>query len=250
MFIEQAINETATRSTPEATEALQHLIDGPVLTYAHVARYALALQRKARRDSEYTAPNFADLQAVMTHDLPDNIDDMRAYLTDHLELLQERMHASSTDMWEAYWTQQSPQGEDYCRNRLVDHLSGQIPDAIQLVPEMRMPARRRADFVAVRNAIGLPVEIKGQWHREVWNAASDQLDDHYAREWHAQGRGLYIVLWFGDVPGKQLPGHPEGLDRPATPQALREMLIDRLPESRRTQIEVFVMDVARPARAT
>ena len=249
MFIERTIHETANRPTPEATEALRHLIDGPALTYAHVARHALALQRKARRDREYDAPNVADLRAIMADDLPESIDDMRAYLTDQLDTLQERMHASSTDMWEAYWTGQGPQGEDYCRNRLVDHLAGQIPDTIRLVPEMRMPARRRADFVAVRNAIGLPVEIKGQWHREVWNAASDQLDAHYAHEWHAQGRGVYIVLWFGNVPGKPLPAHPEGHDRPATPQALREMLIDRLPESRSTQIDIYVMDVAPPARA-
>ena len=109
-----------------------------------------------------------------------------------------------------------------------------------------MPERRRADIVAIRNAVGLPVEIKGQWHREVWNAASDQLDAYYAREWHAQGRGVYIVLWFGDVPGRQLLRHPEQLERPQTPQALRRMLIGRLPEARRLQIDVFVADVTRP----
>ena len=92
-------------------------------------------------------------------------------------------------------------------------------------------------------------QTPGQWHRKVWNAASDQLDACYAREWHAQGRGVYIVLWFGDVPEKQLHRHPDRLERPQTPQALLQMLVDCLPEARRSQIDVFVVDVTRPAEA-
>ena len=212
-----------------------------------MARHALAQQRKARRDFEYTAPSVRELQAVLTDDLPETIDDMRAYIADRLDVLQERMHTSDTDMWEVYWTEEGPRGEEYCRNRLVEQVAGLMPDAVRIVPEMRMPERRRADIVAICNAVGLPVEIKGQWHREVWDAASDQLDAYYARELHAQGRGVYLVLWFGDVPGRQLPPHPERLERPQTPQALRQMLVDRLPEARRLQIDVFVVDLSRPS---
>ena len=246
-FIERTIHAISSRPTPDATEALRRLIDGPATSYAETARHALALHRRARRDFEYTAPSVREVQAVLTDDLPETIDDMRAFIADCLDALQERMHASNTDMWEAYWTEESPREEEYCRNRLVDQLAGLMPEAIRLEPEMRMPERRRADIVAIRNAVGLPVEIKGQWHREVWDAASDQLDAYYAREWHAQGRGVYLVLWFGDVPGKQLPGHPEQRERPQTPRMLRRMLIDRLPEARRLQIDVFVLDVTRPA---
>ncbi len=115
---------------------------------------------------------------------------------------------------------------------------------------MHMPAQKRADIAAIRNSIGLPVEIKGQWHPNVWSAPVDQLDAKYTRDWHAEGRGVYIVMWFGNVPRTQLPKHPEGLDRPNTPQALRQMLIDRVPEARRSQIDVFVIDVTRPAKIT
>ena len=248
-FIGRTIQEIASRPTPEATEALQRLVDGPAETYSATARHALALQRRLRRDFEYTAPSLSDLRAVVTDGLPETIDDMRAYVADHLDMLQDRMHASDTDMWETYWTENGPRGEEYCRNRLVEHLSGLMSDTVRLVPEMRMPRQRRADFVALRNGLGLPVEIKGQWHREVWNAASDQLDAYYAREWHAEGRGVYIVLWFGAVSERRLPAHPQRRRQPETPRALREMLTDRLPEARRSQIDVFVLDVSRPERA-
>ena len=72
----------------------------------------------------------------------------------YLDALQERMHASNTDMWEAYWTEEGPRGEEFCRNRLVEQLAGLMPDAIRLEPEMRMPERRRADIVAIYSAVG------------------------------------------------------------------------------------------------
>ena len=77
-FIERTIHAISSRPTPDATEALRRLIVGPAISYAETARHALALQRRARRDFEYTAPSVRELQAVLTDDLPDTIDDMRA----------------------------------------------------------------------------------------------------------------------------------------------------------------------------
>ena len=152
-------------------------------------------------------------------------------------------------MWAVYWMGNRPRPENFCRNRLVEQISNQLPDSIRFEPEAHMPGERRADFVASRNAIRLPVEIKGQWHRDVWDAASEQLDAHYAREWRAGECGAYIVLWFGDVRNKQLRRHPDGLARPETPRELQELLSARIPEARRSQIDVVVMDVTRPPDA-
>lgn len=244
-FIERAIYAIANNPSPEATEALQSFINGPASSYVEKTRNALTLQRKVRRDNEYVAPTIEQFQAVMANALPESIDDMRAYFSDRIETVRERMQGSNTDMWEAYWEGARPKRENYCRNRLIEHISGQLPPSIRFEPEMHMPAQRRADIAAIRNSIGLPVEIKGQWHKDVWSASVDQLDANYTRDWHAKGRGVYIVIWFGSVTGKQIPKHPEGLDRPDTPQALQRMLVDRIPEARRSQIDVFVIDVTR-----
>ncbi len=53
---------------------------------------------------------------------------------------------------------------------------------------------------------------------------------------------INIVLWFGDIPGKNLPKPPDGLPRPKSPGELERMLKDRLPEARRSSI-----DLSRPA---
>ena len=256
-FIGRAISAIANRSSPKATEALQRLIDGPGESYADSTKHALALQRKARRDAEYVAPSVRDLESAMRDGVPDSIDGMRAYLLDQLESLQEKIRASNTNMWQSFWVDDNPRDHNYrnprpecfCRDRLVEYLWGLVPTAIQIEPEARMPEDKRTDFVLSRDELRLPIEIKGQWHREVWDAASEQLDAYYAREWRADGRGVYIVFWFGAVPNKNLPGHPEGLARTDSPEELRQMLTERIPELRRSQIDVFVMDVSPPVRA-
>ena len=256
-FIGRAISAIANRSSPKATEALQRLIDGPGESYADSTKHALALQRKARRDAEYVAPSVRDLESAMRDGVPDSIDGMRAYLLDQLESLQEKIRASNTNMWQTFWVDDNPRDHNYrnprpecfCRDSAGGVSLGAGAHCHPDRPEARMPEDKRTDFVLSRDELRLPIEIKGQWHREVWDAASEQLDAYYAREWRADGRGVYIVFWFGAVPNKNLPGHPEGLARTDSPEELRQMLTERIPELRRSQIDVFVMDVSPPVRA-
>ncbi len=245
-FIRHTISAIASRSEAEATAALQNLIADHAPSYANKMKRALALQLRGRRDRDYSAPAVGELRSAVTGGLPESVDQMRAFFADRIEDLQKWIRGSNTDMWEAYWVNDQPRAEPFCRNRMIEHISRQLPLSIRFEPERHMPRQKRADIAAIRNTIGLPVEIKGQWHSEVWNAACDQLDANYARDWQAQGRGVYIVLWFGDIVGKRLPRHPDGLERPETPEALRRMLVDRLPEERRFWIDIFVLDLSRP----
>ena len=247
-FIQYAIETIGGRPSPEATETLQTLIANHAPTYANSMKHMLHLQRRARRDFGYSAPTVAEFRAAMSEALPENVDDMRAWFADRLEEFRNRIGGSDTNMREAYWNDAGkPRNEECCRDRLIEHVSGPLPESIRFGPEARMPDRKRADIALTRNAMKLPVEIKGQWAPNVWNAVNDQLDAKYAVDWQADGRGVYIVLWFGNVPGKNLPQHPDELPRPETPGELERMLKDRLPEARRSSIDIFVIDLSRPA---
>ncbi|GAA3685961.1 NACHT domain-containing protein [Acetobacter lovaniensis] len=232
----------------DATTALEHLIAVADPSYVDPLRHALALQQRTRRDSEFTPVSVEGLTAVVNGGLPSTIDDMRAFFGDRIIALDDQMHSTATDMWEAYWNGAEPREENFCRNRLIEHISGQLPDAIRFVPEMHMPQQKRADIAVILGDISLPVEIKRQCHRELWTAPVEQLAARYLCDWHAKGRGAYIVLWFGNVPGKNLPAHPDGLQQPVTPDDLSAMLIDRLPEALRDVIDVYVVDVSSPAK--
>ena len=247
-FIQYAIETIGARPTPEATEALQTLIANHAPTYANRMKHVLHLQRRGRRDFEYSAPSIAEFRAVISEALPENVDDMRAWFADRLEEFRKQIRGSDTNMREAYWNDTGePRNEEFCRDRLIEHVSGPLPESIRFGPETRMPDRKRADIALTRNATKLPVEIKGQWERNVWNAVNDQLDAKYTVDWQADGRGVYIVLWFGDIPDRNLPKHPDDLPRPGAPGELERMLKDRLPEVRRSSIDIFVIDLSRPA---
>lgn len=178
--------------------------------------------------------------------LPGSIDDLKAVILDQLEIVQDYIRNGNTNAWEAFWNEDQPKDENTCRDRLLDQLRAQVPVDINFLPEIIMPENNRADIVAIYREYGIPVEIKGQWNSNVWNAASVQLIEQYARDWRADDRGIYLVLWFGNVPKKNLVKHPEGLPRPSSPDELREMLLNRLSSTERARIDVFILDVSKP----
>ncbi len=69
----------------------------------------------------------------------------------------------------------------------------------------------------------------------------------YLIDWRSEGRGIYCVLWFGDVPsvsGRRLKPPPSGVAYPLTPGQMREALIALIEEARRPFIDVFVFDLS------
>ena len=67
-----------------------------------------------------------------------------------------------------------------------------------------MPNTKRADLAFAAGAMQLPMEVKGQWHMQVWDAATDQLDFKYLIDWRSDQRGIYCVLWFGALISRPL----------------------------------------------
>jgi hypothetical protein len=212
-------------------------------------KHISAQQLRLRRDTDFLVPTFNAVKQTLSNGLPASIDDLRAMTLDHLNSIQEYVRDSDTDAWEAFWIGKKPKNENTCRHRLLDQLRPQMPTEVSFVPETLMPEGNRADIVVIYHAYGLPIEIKGQWHAKVWDAASVQLIEKYARDWRADDRGIYLVLWFGNVPGKNLPKRPGGLPAPSSPEQLRQMLIDGLPLADRARIDVFILDVSKPVRA-
>jgi hypothetical protein len=188
--------------------------------------------------------SFEEVKSTLSGGLPQTIDDLKAVTLDAIETVQLYLRQGDTTAWKAFWSGASPWDENTCRDRLLDIMRGHIPKAIAANPETQMPDAKRADIAVIYNGLGLPVEIKGQWHKDVWNAPSEQLIELYTKDYRANGRGIYVVLWFGPVAGKKLVSHPDGRPRPAKPKELRQMLLDRLDPSERCRAEIVVLDVS------
>lgn len=183
-----------------------------------------AQQRKVVED-RYAPPPFRDFKAIMSERPPQGIDDLRATMRILLEEIQARVRADPQDSWRGFYKddKKSPHDEERCRDYLLTML-GPRPEHIELLPEGHMAADKRADIIALLNGMRLPVEIKGQWHGDLWHAADTQLDRLYTTDYAAERRGIYLVLWFGyTAPSRQLPrARGRGERRPASPAALKD----------------------------
>jgi hypothetical protein len=212
--------------------------------YRDHIKHVRAQQQKLRRDTEFKVPSFHEVKSTLGGGLPETIDDLKALTRDAIETVQRYLRQGDTTAWRPFWSGTVPCAENTCRDRLLDLLRGHIPKAIAVIPETRMPDAKRADAAVIYNGMGLPVEIKGQWHKNVWDAPSEQLIKLYTKDYRANGRGIYLVLWFGIVRGKNLVPHPDGGPRPGTPEELRQMLVERLDPPERIRVDVVVLDIS------
>jgi hypothetical protein len=249
-FIGWCIDAIGADPSEEASMSLERIaLLFAARAYRDQTNHARAQQLRLRRDTEFVVPTFSEVKQTLSNGLPAGIDDLKAVVMDGLETVQDYVRNGDTNAWESFWNQDGPKRENTCRDRLLDQLRPGLPSQINFLPEITMPEANRADIVAVYHEFGLPIEIKGQWHTDVWNAADVQLIEKYARDWRADHRGIYLVLWFGHAPGKNLRKHPDLLPHPTSPEQLHDMLATRLPPAERTRIDIFVLDVSRPLKS-
>jgi len=243
-FILECIGGLAGLPTAAAAEMLETLVVTIDHGYSGDLKHARGQQRRVQADHDYLPAELGALRAAVSDGLPQTLDDLRAFFADRMSTLKAKLAGDAIDSWSVYWDRERPHDENSCRNRLIGQISSELPASIAFGPEEQMPGVTRADIGVRLGKMLLPVEIKGQWHPQVWAAASAQLDAQYTGDWRANGRGVYLVLWFGDVVGFNLPPHPDSDPTPASADALRAALVDRIPPDRRPLIDVYVIDVS------
>ena len=94
--------------------------------------------------------------------------------------------------------------------------------------------------IAGQNAL-LVIEAKGQWHRELYTAAAEQLDARYSIHPSAARQGIYLVYWFGgeiDIAGVKKHGIKSA-------DELRQKILDNMPTELKARINVVVIDLTR-----
>ena len=92
--------------------------------------------------------------------------------------------------------------------------SQQQPLGIDSQPEFDYASDKRADIrVSYRNSITVPIEIKSEWHSELWTAVQSQLIPQYTKQKETEGFGIYLVLCVGGT--EQSPAR-DGGKRPLT----------------------------------
>ncbi len=107
-----------------------------------------------------------------------------------------------------------------------------------------MKSENRTDFTATKIIGGkrrlLVVEVKGQWHKELYAAASAQLYDRYSIHPDAEQQGVYLVIWFG---GDELVANKKNTTINSALE-LKTSIEQTLPPELVGLIDVFVLDVS------
>ncbi len=245
-FLLAVINRLASDPSPAATEELERLLEGADDGYRSHLLHAARQQDGVRSEIEFPGVSLDHLRTIVDSSVPDSATDLTEILSFALDKLQAQVRGSDTDIVQKYWADDgTPYSEDVCTDRLIEDLERLIPvDGVARIPQADMPKGKRADIAYTVESVIVPVEAKGQWHKDLWSAASGQLDDLYLRDWRAQDRGIYIVYWFGDrVPSnKKLKEHPSGGTLPASPAEFKTQLIESIPADRRASLIVYVLD--------
>ena len=247
-LVKRFLNDLASRPDRESAEQLKRLESLPALAeWASKLRDARATQRVVRCDATYERPMWPQVCAALQQRAPASPAEIAAVVNDTIEGLKEQVRRSDLNLNHQYWNTDShkkatkPRHEELCRDTFADQLRVRLERfEIACLPETHHADGKRSDvWCTTGTRGGVPIEVKSDRHRELWSATRGQLIARYSTDPRAKGRGIYVVLWFGDP--KQIPLPPSGV-RPQTPEELQAMLEAGLSEEEKRSITIHVLD--------
>lgn len=251
-FITSIISSLGDDVSDEAIAALVSLRDGISDGYTPHLQAVAAEQKRKRMEQDFAAPDLATLRGVIDDTAPTTAADLQAVMLEELEVVQAKLDGHPVDWHTGFFDgKRQPLDEEACRDELMKML-GDYPEGILCVPEGHLANDKRADIQCTIGELMLPIEIKGQWHNDLWTAAETQLDRQYASDWRADRYGIYLVFWFGrSVADRKKPkAPPKGIAAPNTADEMQVALTNALPAALQGRIAVVVLDLTDPKART
>ncbi|MFW9103964.1 NACHT domain-containing protein [Pseudomonas sp. P4795] len=246
-FIVQLIRRLGNDTSDEAIDALVRLRGAPVDGYSEEVKIVTAEQKRIRVEATYVPPTLAAIEAIARNLAPVSLVDLQTLVLEELAIAQAKIKSDDAESWRGFYDDKKiPFVEERCRDHLLGLLR-QGSSGFTFDPETHVADDKEVDITCSAGTLRVPIEIKGQWHSELWTGSDRQLDALYTPDWRAEGRGIYLVLWFGEQKQttKKLksPGRHEPL--PATADELKSMLVAKSRSAREGRVAVFVLDLER-----
>lgn len=232
----------------EAIPVLNRLIADQRFTHLHKSlKSILAIQSKARVLRNFEPPLPSEIVDLLDRNRVVTVEGLRKLLLQELNHYQDVINGGEYNDANRFYEQGKHLNENDCTEIVAGYLNLRLePQAISITPEHQLHASKRSDFTATKLIDGkrrlLVTEVKGQWHKELYSAASTQLNERYAIHPDAEQQGIYLVIWFGSnekVAGRKNYGIGNA-------QELKSAIEARLPSELIGRIDVFVLDVSNP----
>lgn len=194
------------RGTPEATAAIQWLIDQRPDNAS--LKFHLHQSKVAVRRASWSGTPLATVFAMVDHPDVRPIESnaqLLAAVTKSLERLQERLQIAPAAVGDL-WNESTPKSEEELSDYVARHLSEDLKSwGAMACREAQVRRGQFSDILITATARGATdgrvnqlqavVEVKGCWHRELKTAMKTQLVDRYLTD-HPTGTGMYLVGWF------------------------------------------------------
>jgi len=243
------IGKLTAQGTSESLEEINRLLALPKLD--KVKRHLLSSKHEViqrLRENTFSHPTLTKVTTILSNKSPTGPADLQAIVLDCLDQIAKEIQTSNSDLFRQFWTESlndRHKSENSCRDALLAMLRGQLqPLGIDSQPEFDYAADKRADIrVSYLNTIVLPIEIKGEWHAELWTAVQSQLIPQYTRLAETEGYGIFLVLWVG---GSEQKGARDGGEKPISPSELASRLSACIPKESQSQIAIRVIDITKP----
>lgn len=234
--------------TPDdAIPVLDRLLNDPRFTNLHKelqSIYAEQIRKKALRDFEPPTPD--EIVQRLDCDSVVNVEGLRQLVLQELHGFQKAIDGGEFNSADRFYEKNERLDEVKSTEIIAERLNLRLePQGISITPEHQLKGKNRSDFTASKLIAGrrrlLVTEVKGQWHRELYSAASAQLYDRYSIHPDAEQQGIFLVIWFGEsetVACRKTHGIK-------TAQELKISIEAVLPVDLHGLIDVFVLDVSR-----
>lgn len=195
------------------------------------------------RDRKSRDLEASDVCRILQNKPPTNQEDLLSTTLSQIDEIASDIQNSNADLYRQFWNEGKVirrKCENSCRDALLAMMRPRfMPLGIDCQPEFDYVRDKRADIhVSIPGGVSIPIEVKGQWHPELWESMEAQLARQYAG---SSGRGIYVVLWFSN---KTKTVYKDGKGRPRSAKDLEERLVCHLPEKYRKGIFVRVLDLS------
>jgi hypothetical protein len=174
------------------------------------------------------------------------VEGLRELLIQELELLQRAINGGEFNSADRFYEKSERVDEIKSTQIIAERLNLRLePQTISVTPEHQLKDANRSDFTASKFISGrrklLVTEVKGQWHKDLYTAASAQLHERYSIHPDAEQQGIFIVIWFGQH--EKVSGRKRHSIK--TAQDLKTSIEATLPPQLKGLIDVFVLDVSK-----
>jgi len=245
-FLTEVIWSLNSDEPEEAIPVLRRLIDDPRFAdLNNILKSIHADQAKKKALMNFEPPSPQEIVKRLDCDEVVTVEGLRQLLIQELLDFQQDIYGGEFNSVDRFYAKGERLDEVRSTEIIAERLNLRLqPQGITVTPEHQLKDAKRSDFTATKLLGGkrrlLVTEVKGQWHTELYTAASEQLHKRYSIHPDAEQQGIYLAIWFGEnemVAGRKLheiKNAPE----------LKKSIETTLPPELVGLIDIFVLDVS------